>query len=183
MTRRFLVLFFGAQIVLALVAAGAADAGKKDRGDVHKPPYKKGNQGGDAWNRIEADPKTGTVQILRTFPGFSPVVGCAPEPDAGWATLTLPHKVDKPVNKVVLDFDAMLDPYAWAYAVVWDHKDDSLGVKKFQGPFAGSGKLKVNLFRRAPRGKTITVEFGAQVGDACPMVSGAEVTFPKITIN
>lgn len=184
MTRRLLILFFGAQVILALVAAGAADAGKNHHhGDVHKPPYKKGYSGGDRWNHIEADHKAGTVQVLRAFPGFSPVVGCAPEPDAGWATLTLPHKVDKPVHRVIVSYEAMLDPYAWVYAVVWDYKDDSLGIKKFQGPFSGSGKLKIDLFRRAPRGKTITVEFGAQVGDACPMVSGADAAFPKITID
>ena len=181
MSRR-LVTLIALLTVVALALAPVASAGK-GKGDVHKPPYKKGYQGGDDWNHIEADHKAGSVQVLRAFPGFSPVVGCTPEPDAGWATLTLPHKVDKPVHKVVLSYEAMLDPYAWIYAVVWDHKDDSLGVKKFQGPFAGSGKLKINLFRRAPRGKTITVEFGAQVGDACPMVSGADVTFPKITIN
>ena len=182
--RRTLVVLTAILLALGLFAPAGAIAGKKGgNADVHKPPYEKGYQGGDDWNHVEVDHKAGTVQVLRTFPGISPIVGCAPEPDAGWATLTLPHKVDKPVDEVVVSFDAMLDPYAWVYAVVWDHKDESLGLKKFQGPFAGSGKLTVKLFRRAPRGKTITVEFGAQVGDACPMVSGADVTFPKITIK
>lgn len=183
MTRRFLILSLAAQVAVSLFAGPAAEAGKKAKGDVHKPPYEKGHSGGDAWNHIEADPKTGHVRVFRLFPGFSPVVGCAPEPDAGWATLTLSHKVDGPVEEVALKFEAMLDPYAWIYAVVWDHRHESLGIKKFQGPFAGSKTLKVDLFRRAPYGETITVEFGAQVGDACPMVSGADATFPKITIK
>ena len=182
MRRSVITVLLAALVVLALAPTNAA-AGKTGHADVHKPPYKKGYQGGDDWNHIEADPKSGTVQVLRAFPGFSPVVGCAPEPDAGWATLTLPHDVHGSVNQVTLHYEAMLDPYAWIYAVVWDHNNDSLGLKKFQGPFAGSGKLKVNLFRKPKRHSKITVEFGAQVGDACPMVSGADVTFPKITIH
>ena len=181
MTRRLLTIFLAGVVAIALALPAAA--GKNDGGAVHKPPYKKGWTGGDDWNHIETDPKTGHVQVLRAFPGISPVVGCAPEPAAGWATLTTPHEVTKRIKNVTLNFDAMLDPYAWVYATVWDNKKDALGVKKFQGPFSGSRKLTVDLFRQPRRGSTIIVEFGAQVGDACPMVSGADVTFSKITIK
>lgn len=183
MSRRTLAAVVSAGLVaLALVGVGPAAAGKNGQG-VHKPPYQKGHQGGDRWNHIEADHKAGRVQVLRLFPGFSPVVGCAPEPDAGWATLTEQHRVTDRVDRVVVKFDAMLDPYAWVYAVVWDERKDSIGIKKFQGPFNGNGRLRVNLFRQPPRNSTITVEFGAQVGDACPMVSGADAIFPKITVD
>lgn len=183
MRRSLLATLLAAVLVVAVVAPVTAGAAKGGKASVHKPPYEKGNQGGDSWNYIEADPKAGTVQVLRAFPGVSPIVGCAPEPAAGWATLTLKHGVKSPANKVKVKFDAVLDPYAWVYAVVWDGKHNSLGLEKFQGPFAGSRSLTVDLFRKARRGSEITIEFGAQVGDACPMLSGADVSFSAIKIQ
>lgn len=168
--------------VLAAVSLVApATAGKK-KGDVHKPPYKKGPSGGDVWNYIEADPKTGEMTVMRVFPGFSPVVGCAPEPDAGWATFRLMHDVDSRVGTVTVNYDAMLDPYAWITVVVRDGRG-SLGLGKFQGPHLGAGRLKVALFRRPKTGSQIEVEFGAQLGDSCPQVGGAHVSFPSIAIK
>ena len=167
---------------VALSLAVPATAGK-DKADVHKPPYKKGHQGGDRWNYVHADPKAGEVAVVRTFPGFSPVVGCAPEPDAGWATLTQSHHVLGRVNTVTVNFEGAIDPYAWVYGVVWDSKGDSLGLAKFQGPHAGDGKLKINLFKQPKRHSEIEIEFGAQVGDSCPQVGGAAVSFPSIKID
>lgn len=169
-------------LVVALGLAAPATAGK-GKATVHEPPYKKGHQGGDAWNYTHADPKTGEVAVFRAFPGFSPVVGCAPEPDAGWATLTQPHRVQDRVDKVVVNFEGILEPYAWAYAVVRDAKGHSLGLVKFQGPHAGAGKLRVRLFRQPSKRSRIEVEFGAQLGDSCPQVGAAALSFPSIKIT
>lgn len=172
-------------VLLIAVIAGSLNApamAAKKKGDVYKPPYKKGPSGGDRWNYVEADPKTGEMTIMRLFPGISPVVGCAPEPDAGWATFRLPHKVDSKVRSVIVNFDGMLDPYAWITVVVRDGRG-SLGLNKFQGPHEGSGKVKIPLFRRPKRSSRIEVEFGAQLGDSCPQVGWAHVSFPSIAIK
>ncbi|HJR45743.1 MAG TPA: hypothetical protein VJ927_09075 [Actinomycetota bacterium] len=181
--RRALVLLVALLVGAALLMPSSAVAAKKGKGDVYKPPYKKGNQGGDEWNYVNADPQTGEVEILRFFPGFSPIVGCEPEPAAGWATLKQSHRVQGSADKVTVRFDAMLEPYAWLTAVVWDANKDSLGLAKFQGPHQGTGAMKINLFRRPQPGSEITVEFGAQLGDSCPQVGGAMVTFPSIEVD
>ena len=179
--RRSIVAFMvAAAVALSLVGPAAAGKGKAD---VHKPPYKKGHQGGDAWNYIHADPKTGEVAVFRVFPGFSPVVGCAPEPDAGWATLTETHHVLGRVDRVTVRFEGVLEPYAWAYAVVSNPSGKPIGLAKFQGPHSGNGKLKINLFKRPPKHSRIEIEFGAQVGDSCPQVGAAALTFPSIKID
>ena len=180
MIRRTLTVLLGLAVVAALAVPAMAGKGKSD---VHKPPYKKGHQGGDEWNHITADPKTGEVEVFRAFPGISPIVGCAPEPAAGWATLTQPHKASGNVDTVTLNFEGVVDPYGWVYAVVYDSHGDSIGLKKFQGPHAGAGKVKVKLFRQPKRGSEVTVEFGAQVGDSCPQASGVAVTFSSIKFN
>ncbi|MGH2808211.1 MAG: hypothetical protein ACRDKT_13160, partial [Actinomycetota bacterium] len=129
-------------VLVAMSFVAPATAAKK-KGDVHKPPYKKGPSGGDEWNHIEADPKTGEMTVMRLFPGFSPVVGCEPEPAAGWATFRLPHDVDGKVGSVVVNFDGFLDPYAWVTVVVRNARGESVGLGKYQGPHEGSGRVKV----------------------------------------
>lgn len=181
MRRLFAALIAGlVAVALAMPVSAAAGKGKAD---VHKPPYKKGNQGGDQWNFVHADPQTGELAVLRLFPGISPVVGCEPEPAAGWATFKVPHRVKGPIDKVTINFEGAMEPYSWITAVVWDSHHESLGVDKFQGPHAGPGALKVKLFRRAAPGSEIIVEFGAQLGDSCPQAGGAAVSFPSIEID
>src|SRR5688572_17323206 len=90
-------------IVLAgacLVASASVQPafGDKKKPKTYRPPYKNGPQGGDEFNHIERARTTGSVQILRMFPGISPVVGCEPEPSAGWSMLQAPHKVTKRVK-------------------------------------------------------------------------------------
>jgi hypothetical protein len=169
-------------LVVAMALVAPATAAKK-KGDVHKPPYKKGPSGGDEWNHIEADPKTGEMAVMRLFPGFSPVVGCAPEPAAGWAMFRLPHHVTDRVSKVTVNFDGTLDPYAWVSVVVRNGRGDSIGIAKFQGPHAGAGKVNVPLFSTPKRGSHIEVEFGAQLGDSCPQVGWAVLSFPSVAIK
>ena len=182
MRRRVAALACLAVLFAALVAPATASIGK-GKADVHKPPYKKGNQGGDEWNYINADPQTGEVEVFRLFPGISPIVGCEPEPAAGWATLKLPHRVKGPIDTVTVNFEGVMEAYAWVSAVVWDSHHESLGVNKFQGPHTGAGSLRVKLFRRADPGSEIIVEFGAQLGDSCPQAGGAVVSFPSIEIK
>ena len=171
-------------VALVLLSLGLpATAGKKGKPDVHKPPYKKGAQGGDQWNYVSADPSTGAVTVMRAFPGISPIVGCAPEPAAGWATLTQPHHQIGRLDKVVVNFEGFLDPYAWAYAVVYDHNGRSIGLEKFQGPHAGSGRLAVKIFKQPQNHSEIEIEFGAQLGDSCPQLGGADLTFSSIKID
>ena len=180
MRRAIVALLVAAAVALSLVAPASAGKGKAG---VHKPPYNKGHQGGDSWNYIHADRKTGEVAVFRAFPGFSPVVGCAPEPDAGWATLTETHHVLGRIDKVIVNFEGVLEPYAWAYAGVSNAKGNSIGVAKFQGPHTGAGKLKIDLFKQPPRHSTIEIEFGAQLGDSCPQVGAAALSFPSIKID
>ena len=178
--RRLLVAAVVAALALALAAPATAGKGKAS---VHEPPYKKGNSGGDEWNYVNADPQTGQVMVLRAFPGISPVVGCEPEPAAGWATLTQNHNTTGRIRKVIVNLEGFLEPYAWAYAVVRDSRGDSIGVEKLQGPHAGAGKLVVDIFRQPKKNSKIEIEFGAQVGDSCPQLGGADVTFPSIKIS
>lgn len=167
-------------LVTALVSAPAT-AGKKAA--VHEPPYKQGPTGGDEFNHVESDPQSGRMAVIRTFPGIPPVVGCAPEPSAGWGMFRVKHKVDAPVSQVTLAYDAALDPYAWITVGARDEKGDWLGVKKIQGPSGGSGKLTARLFEKPQRGETITIEFGLQLGDACPQVGFAAATFPSVRVQ
>ena len=163
-----------------LVPAAAAD-GKK--GTVYEAPYKKGPSGGDEFNHVEQDAEGGSIAIVRTFPGIPPVVGCAPEPAAGWGMLRVEHKVKSPVSKVTVAYDGVLDPYSWVTVGARDAKGEWLGVKKFQGPSGGSGELTATLFDRPRSGETITIEFGLQLGDACPQVGAAAATFTSVTVR
>jgi hypothetical protein len=176
--RRSLLVCLVAVLVASLIAP--ATAGKSS---VHKPPYKEGNSGGDEFNHIEADPQTGHITLLRLFPGVPPVVGCTPEPAAAWATFKQTHDTKGRINKVVVSFDGLLEPYAWVYATVRDSKGDAIGSEKLQGPHSGASSLKVNIFKQPKRNSAIEIEFGAQLGDACPQVGGADVTFSSIKVN
>jgi hypothetical protein len=169
-------------LVLALALAAPSSAGKKGR-EVLEPPYKAGPSGGDEFNHIESDPDAGSVRVIRLFPGFSPVVGCAPEPAAGWAMLVARHKVTSAVHKVTVNFDAQLEFYAWVTAALRDEKGRWLGVEKMQGPHVGGAKLVVRPHHNVPIGSTMTVEFGVQLGDACPQLGVASATFPSIVVE
>jgi hypothetical protein len=171
-----------ALLVVASIAAPGAIAGKKGATSTHKPRYKKGPSGGDDFNYIHQDAKAGQVAVFRLFPGVSPIVGCEPEPSAGWAMLSTEHHVDGPVSTVTVSFDAVLDPYAWLMVAVRDGRG-WLGVKKLQGPHAGAGRLKVKLFRHPHRGSKITIEFGVQLGDACPQVGEAVAEFKWVKVR
>lgn len=171
--------------VIALVLAafvGAAPAAKR-KGDVHEPPYKNGPSGGDEFNYTSTDPETGEVWVGRLFPGVPPVVGCAPEPAAGYAMLRVPHKASTTFDKVTIAYDAQLEPYAWLTAGVRAADGEWLGVEKFQGPHFGEGKLKIDLHTQPRLGTTVTIEFGVQLGDACPQIGLGHATFPSVTVG
>ena len=70
--------------------AGHAEARKPK---TYKPPYKNGPSGGDEFNYVHRDPETGQIAVVRAFPGVPPVVGCAPEPSAGWGMFKVEHRV------------------------------------------------------------------------------------------
>jgi hypothetical protein len=165
--------------LVASIAAQPALGGKKKPG-LYKPPYKNGPQGGDQWNHVERDRESGEMSILRVFPGFSPVVGCEPEPSGGWSMFRVSHRVRKPVKAVSANFSAMLDPYAWLTVGARTAKGKWLGVRKLQGPFEGDRRLTAKLFRRPSRGDRIWIEFGLQLGDACPQVGGAHAEFTSV---
>lgn len=166
----------------AVAASGAAVAGKKSHADVYKPPYKKGPSGGDDFNYIHADRGSGEMAVLRLFPGVPPVVGCFPEPSAGWAMFRVPHEATRPISQVILSYDAGLDPYAWITLGVRKSNGKWLGVKKFQGPHAGAGKMKLRLFEQPRAGETVDIEFGLQLGDACPQAGGAVAEFASVKV-
>jgi hypothetical protein len=171
-----------ALVVVATFVPAVAHGAKK-KADVHEPPYKVGPAGGDEFNHIEADPESGNMSVIRAFPGVPPVVGCAPEPAAGWAMFQIKHDVDAPVSKVTLAYTAALDSYSWITIGARDEKGEWLGVKKLQGPFAESGELTAKLFDRPEPGDKITIEFGLQLGDACPQAGQASAMFPSVTVR
>lgn len=173
-------LILVASLIVSAMPSGAVTL---EEGNKHGPPYKKGPSGGDAWNFIHADPTTGEMMIVRTFPGIPPVVGCAPEPAAGWAMFRISHKVTAPLKKVTVNYEGLTEPYAWITVGVRSKSGAWLGVKKFQGPHAGSGKVTTFLHHRARRGQPVVIEFGMQLGDACPQVGGGAVTFTSVKVN
>lgn len=180
------LLAVGAALVLAGSSAGAAADGAlaaAKRGKVYEPPYRKGPTGGDEWNYVHADRRSGEMAIFRLFPGVPPVVGCYPEPSAGWGNFTIKHRVARPVSAVKVHFDAALDPYAWVTVGARDARGRWLGVRKRQGPHLGAGRLTARLHDRPRRGETITVEFGLQLGDACPQVGSALATFTSVRVK
>ena len=181
MSRRTVATLLAGGLLAA--SLGMPAAAGKGKGNVHEPPYKKGPQGGDEFNYVHSDPEAGEMGVLRLFPGIPPVVGCAPEPSAGWAMFRVKHHAMGPVRSVMVNYDATLDPYAWVTAGVRNERGDWLGVKKTQGPLTGTGKLKIRLFRQPRLHSTITIEFGLQLGDACPQVGGAVASFPSVKVG
>ncbi|MFN2525042.1 MAG: hypothetical protein ABR505_02085 [Actinomycetota bacterium] len=165
----------------SLVLGSAVEVTAKEK--VYEPPYKEGPSGGDEWNYISADPNSGEMSIYRLFPGFSPVVGCAPEPSAGWAMFRIEHKAVAPLREVSVNFEARLDPYAWMTLGVRKQSKDWIGVAKLQGPHNGSGRLKLRLPRQVRVGEEVEIEFGLQLGDACPQVGHAHATFEAVTVK
>jgi hypothetical protein len=172
-----------AMLVVGLLGGGAALGEKKGKSGVYKAPYRNGPQGGDEFNFISRDRQSGTIRVMRLFPGIPPVVGCEPEPSAGWSMFQVTHRVKKPVRKVTADISAMLDPYAWVTVGARKASGPWLGVKKFQGPFQGSRKVTARLFKRPDRGDRIVLEFGLQLGDACPQVGAGEVEFSSVRVE
>jgi hypothetical protein len=172
--------------VLALWGATLPGAvAGKDKGDVHKPPYKKGVQGGDDFNYIDADRQSGEVSIMRVFPGISPVVGCEPESYGGYASLRVEHHVDAPVMSVVVNYDrATMDVYSFINIKIEDANGKWLASRVVQGRRVGdSGALKVDLGNRSPHGGTIDIYFGLQLSSSCPQVAGAYVHFPSVEVK
>jgi hypothetical protein len=186
-TRRKLLQALGTAVLMLVVGAAAlAPAvahGAKKKGDVHEPPYKAGPTGGDQFNFVQADPSSGNMAVFRLFPGVPPIVGCAPEPAAGWAMFRVKHEVKAPVSRVTVAYTAALDPYSWVSVGARDSKGEWLGVAKRQGPHVGEDELTAQLFDKPSRGETITIEFGLQLGDACPQAGQAAATFPSVTVK
>jgi hypothetical protein len=178
--RKSFALVLAAVALLALAAPAPAGKGKSS---THKPPYKMGPSGGDEFNYVHQDPESGEIFVGRLFPGVPPVVGCTPEPAAAWGMLRTKHHVLDRVDSVVVNFEGAIEAYAWVTAGVRDERGGWLGVKKMQGPHAGAGKLVVKLHRRPRMHSQITIEFGLQLGDACPQVGGALASFPSIKVN
>lgn len=170
-------------LAIALVLAPTAPAQGETKTKTYEPPYALGPAGGDNYNLIYRNPDTGEMGIGRVFPGLSPIVGCYPEPSAGWAMFRISHPMARTVSSVSLHFDAIIDQYAWVSLSVrsggrW------LGVKKFQGPFLGQDqKLTLKPPRRPKPGQRVTIEFGLQLGDACPQAGGALAEFLRVEVR
>ncbi|MGH2760633.1 MAG: hypothetical protein ACRDKJ_13875 [Actinomycetota bacterium] len=160
--------------------APAAHAGRAVT--TYRPPYAPGPAGGDEYNVVHRDEASGRIAIGRVFPGIPPVIGCVPEPDAGWATFRVGLGAGTKVRSVVLDVDSLLDPYSWVTLSprtkrVW------LGTTKLQGPVGGAERLTLRLHRSTPAREPLMIEFGVQLGDACPQIGAAMATFPGVTVR
>ncbi|MDQ3963729.1 MAG: hypothetical protein M3277_07460 [Actinomycetota bacterium] len=174
-----------AALVLAaasIAVPATASETSRSKAASYEPPYKDGPSGGDNWNHVERDADSGRMAITRVFPGFPPVVGCVPEPSAGWGMFEVAHKLDRPVSKVTLEYEAAIDAYSWITVGARNEDRKWLGVAKLQGPIAGSGKLAADLFASPSHGK-ITLEFGLQLGDACPQIGFAAASFPSVAVR
>ncbi|MFN2544254.1 MAG: hypothetical protein ABR600_06755 [Actinomycetota bacterium] len=179
-SRLALTLLTGA-LVLLLVPIAVAAAGT--RSDTHKPPYKKGVQGGDNANFIYADPASGREMVLRAYPGYNPFT-CG-DSKGGYVSLRLPVKVTKRIASVEVDYaNALVDPYSFMTASVRDLKRNLfLGSKEMRGPVTGSGAISVPLDTPALRGSTVVVDFGLEVPSACPNAEVAEAEFTQVIVK
>jgi hypothetical protein len=84
---------------------------------------------------------------------------------------------------VTLNFDALIEQYTWVTLGVraggrW------LGVRKLQGPILGpDNTLTLKLIRSPKPGQRISVEFGLQLGDACPQLGGGTAEFKTVRVE
>jgi hypothetical protein len=177
--RRLIAAATVAACVLPFAGAASVQAGG---GKTYKPPYKNGPAGGDEFNYVHRDRQSGQMGVFRLFPGFPPVVGCAPEPSAGWGMFRVEHRVTEPVKAVTATFDGALGAYVWATVGARGANGKWLGVEKYQGPHAGEKTITAKLFSPARHGR-ITIEFGLQLGDACPQAEAGAVEFTSVKVN
>ena len=96
--------------------------------------------------------------------------------------LQAPHKVTKRVKAVSATSRECSTSTAWVTVGARLPSGKWLGVKKFQGPFQGTREVTAKLFQRPKNGR-IVVEFGLQLGDACPQVGGGDVEFESVEIK
>jgi hypothetical protein len=168
--------------MVALVLAQTAPGLARTNANTHKPPYKKGAQGGDEWNYLYADPSDGTVRIVRAYPEYNPFT-CT-DSKGGYITLRAVHDVTGPVASVEIRYeDAGVDPYAFLTASV-RQAGRYLGSTKIRGPLSGGGKLKVPLsLGKAKRGTPLFIDFGAEVSSGCPNVDAVNARFTEVVIH
>jgi hypothetical protein len=167
---------------VALLVVQAPFAQARGDGHVYKPPYKKGAQGGDSANFMYSDPSSGTVGVLRAYPGFNPFT-CGSS-HGGWVTLRVPIKVTRPIASVEFDYsNALVDTYSFL-TVTLKRGDTYVGSKDVRGPLFGSGKVNVPIdLGSAPVGSTIQANFGVLTPSACPNVELAEAQFTQVVTH
>jgi hypothetical protein len=181
-TKKLAALALCASVALLFLPASAVSAGQ--RNETHKPPYKKGVQGGDDSNYIYADPSSGQEMVVRAYTGYNPFT-CGSS-HGGYVSLRLPVKVRSPIASIEVDYDnALVDPYSFVTVTIKDPKINRyIGSKDVHGPLDGGGAIKVPIDLGTARvGSTVVVEFGLEVPSACPNVEVAEAQFSQVVVH
>lgn len=168
-------------VLLLAVLALAAPALSRADGGTYTAPYAMGPQGGDQFNRIEADPATGEMSILRYSVNapFSGGLGCGGQ--GGFVFFAVSHDATDPVTSVTVSYtDALVGPYAFVNVGV-RQGDGFLDGEVQRGIITEAGSVTVDLPQ--PAIGALTVWFGLQVSSACPPappVEGAMLTFTSV---
>lgn len=147
-----------------------------------RPPFALGPQGGDMWNRVIIDEKTGEMTVLRAQPaGISGGLGCGGI--GGFANFEVEPVIadDAPIGVVTVTWaDAVVDPYTFVNVGV--RKDGNfLESRIVRGPLTGMGGATVSLDE--PTSGTLEIWFGIQVASACPNIDGGRARFTSVILR
>ena len=174
-------------LALALAAGIAAAPGRAVAagGQTLTPPYQAGPHGGDQFNVVNTDPKSGRVTVLRAYPEPG-AFNCGGQ--GGWADLVVTPTLQADTSSVTVAYkNSAWDSYTWLTVVVRDGQGTWLGGQKLRGPVAGSGTLTLPIQSPAggpvPAGTAVDVQFGIEVASACPNVDGGSIQFTGVTLG
>ncbi|HEV7887133.1 MAG TPA: hypothetical protein VGO92_06205 [Acidimicrobiales bacterium] len=174
--------------VLGLVGLGAPQA--RAGNVLYQAPFAAGPAGGDpAGNHrthyTNIDPATGKVDIFwaNLTPG---AIGCAAQ--GGFGYLRVTHQVTDIVGRVVVSYkDLSMTPYSWLKVNVRGVRG---GEEKYLGSYstrgqklAAGGDIPVPLDAEPDVGSALTIDFGAEIGSACPNADGVTVTFTQVAVS
>jgi len=182
--------------ILLIAAVGVAGVAgiptAQANGTTYRAPYQAGPSGGTAGDgglertHSSVDPATGTVSVFQASVVPGPV-GCAAT--GPMAYLQVQHPINGDEDKVLIAYDdATLSQYSWLKVNVYAPVDgETIAIGSFAQrgqKVAEDGNIVVALDDVALEpGSTMTINFGIEVGSACPNVDGGTVKFPTVAVN
>lgn len=166
---------------LAIAAPSIGHAATRE----YTPAWQLGstNAPGDVFNRYVVDAETGQMTLARA--GATPAtIGCGGS--GPFANFIVEYPDANVVKSVTIHYEnTLLEPYAFMHAGIYrdGHYVDSVELR---GPILGSGDVVLDLSPSTNIDADVTgpftVEFGLNIGSACPNVDGGTATFTKVTI-